>query len=656
MYFNLFPFSDVPQNCRLVIYGFGVVGQQFLQQIDKTKWCKLICFVDRKAEEFDIDFAKIISPEKFYQMETNRYDKVLIGVKNCGLANEIKHILIRNGIDKKKILSIESSFLTYIDSEGERLNICESDIYYNKDRVIKYLEDYFNLRNKSARNSYMYYPALFQLNYKNRGNDKYLEEYKKVLKSMDASEKKVIAIQLLFDAGLYDTDCVKMMVQTLKDYNWKDDTAFGLIFDIQQMLFEENRTDCMYPEIFTDIRDLLWKIKKYYGVEVKKQEYSNKITKVAIICHYFCELERIQACVDLDILYANQISNLGYEVQIFVGTAAYESMEDCDVFLLKKNNVARKKYQYDENLAKRLNENIKVNYFPYVLVKEGLNSFINSLERWNPDIILNIADEIGIEAFLSYGKIPTVFLPFRGYQTSMLSDGYITPAREKCLQENKIYHSIDEETIYETNLSNTVVRENPISYIKTDYFNENDFVVVSVGRRLNYEITDELIECMCQMLNKYDEIRWVLVGDGIYFSNEIAKPLIDKQQIIFWGFEENIEKLYKMCDVYLEPNRAGGAHSVRLAMLEGIPVALTDYPSDISSIMNESDMVHGDYEELVNYLEKLYIDKNFYSTRSQRMKNIMSKLDPKDDGRKIMEICEMVNIKFIKSHLGKRNI
>ena len=647
MFFDIFPFEMVPKGCKLAIYGFGRVGQQFIQQIEKKKWCELLFVVDREADRYNVDFVKVVKPDYLYNFEEEKYDYVLISVKAPSLSNEIKASLIRNGIDEEKILLMHDSSLLYIDTCGERIDICEKDIFNNKNKVVKYLSKYYSLRKGRALSTDEYFPALLDIVLNNKGNESFLEAYKSVLKGMRATEEKIIAIRLLFDVKIYDVECIKMMVQTLKEYEWKDDTPFGLTFDIAQMIFEQNRTDCLYPQFYTDIRELYKKIKEYYNIQIDSYPQSRKVKKVALLCHYFGELQGNQACIDLDIQYANQIHDAGYEVRIFVSNAAFEDLEDSDIFLFKVNRVARNKYVKSKALMRRLRPGIKVEYFPFVSVKEGLTDFSKKMDFWKPDVLLNVADEIGIEAFIYYGIIPTVFLPFRGYQTCMFCDTYITPTKKMCLKENAIYHSLNEENIYETNLSNTVENDSRPLYRRGDYLlNENDFLIISVGRRLLYELDNELIDKTCELLKKYEDIKWILVGDDIFIYQKKAQELIKSGRIIFWGYEEYIESLYSICDIYLEPNRQGGAHSVRLAMLQGLPIALTDYASDISSIMSEEDMIHGDYKELLDDVEKLYLDKEYYSKKSKRSLEIMKKLDPKDDGKKIMEICEKTVSRF----------
>lgn len=48
--YNLFPFELVPYSSRIIIYGAGRVGTDYIRQINKSGYCEIICVVDKKND------------------------------------------------------------------------------------------------------------------------------------------------------------------------------------------------------------------------------------------------------------------------------------------------------------------------------------------------------------------------------------------------------------------------------------------------------------------------------------------------------------------------------------------------------------------------------------------------------------------------------
>jgi FkbM family methyltransferase len=72
----LFPFEKVKKGSRIVLYGGGLVGQEYIQQIRQKDHCDILYIVDRNyeslRESFDID---VFPPEKLYDKD---FDCVVI--------------------------------------------------------------------------------------------------------------------------------------------------------------------------------------------------------------------------------------------------------------------------------------------------------------------------------------------------------------------------------------------------------------------------------------------------------------------------------------------------------------------------------------------------------------------------------------------------
>ena len=218
-------------------------------------------------------------------------------------------------------------------------------------------------------------------------------------------------------------------------------------------------------------------------------------------------------------------------------------------------------------------------------------------------------------------------------------DVYVTHSQKDCIKYNNIYNFIDPKKIVECKRCVLMPEDKTIYYDRKGFgFGDSDFLIVSVGRRLNFEINNDMIEKFSILLEKNPRMRWLIVGNPPSSSNKLWVRQVSSGQIILWGFEEHIDALYRICDVFLQPKRIGGGHSMRQAMRQGLPVAITDYPSGVLSIFDSDEVVHGGYEELSNYVEKLFRDDNFYQERSDRMRNLIRNISMGNDAVKLEDV------------------
>lgn len=101
----------------------------------------------------------------------------------------------------------------------------------------------------------------------------------------------------------------------------------------------------------------------------------------------------------------------------------------------------------------------------------------------------------------------------------------------------------------------------------------NDACVwVTVGTRLHTELTHSWVSRVREALNQHPQARWLLVGQG---ADQLQGLGLDHPQIVIRPFERQIGQLFKACNLYLNPPRRGGGHSVACAMFHGLPVLST---------------------------------------------------------------------------------
>ena len=100
----IFPFGDVKQNSKIVIWGGGRVGKTYVSQVKKTGYAIINSVIDRN--EVFIDGIKILKPARIKDISA---DYIVIAVNNDLEANEIRNIILEAGVDVQIVYNIIST-------------------------------------------------------------------------------------------------------------------------------------------------------------------------------------------------------------------------------------------------------------------------------------------------------------------------------------------------------------------------------------------------------------------------------------------------------------------------------------------------------------------------------------------------------------------
>lgn len=101
----------------------------------------------------------------------------------------------------------------------------------------------------------------------------------------------------------------------------------------------------------------------------------------------------------------------------------------------------------------------------------------------------------------------------------------------------------------------------------------------------------------------------------------------------------------ELCDIYVNPPRAGGQTSAAEAMYKGLPVVSLNY-GDVSVCIGTENCVDS-LEKIYAAVLKLVKDKNFYSKVSQEMKKrALELLDTDKELKRVLDIVEKSKLFF----------
>ena len=103
MYKYLFPYEKIPYASKILIYGAGDLGQDYLQQMVITGYCEVVAIVDRNYSKYPQMIVPVISSDaiKDYQ-----FDYVVIALRMEAAYPEIVRILHSDGIEDDRIVCV----------------------------------------------------------------------------------------------------------------------------------------------------------------------------------------------------------------------------------------------------------------------------------------------------------------------------------------------------------------------------------------------------------------------------------------------------------------------------------------------------------------------------------------------------------------------
>lgn len=102
-YRYLFPFEKIPIHSRIVIYGAGTLGQEYLRQMLLTQYCEVVAMVDKNYNQYPPMSVPVVSPETIHSLS---FDYAVIAIRMEASFNEIKRILKRESVDEDRIICI----------------------------------------------------------------------------------------------------------------------------------------------------------------------------------------------------------------------------------------------------------------------------------------------------------------------------------------------------------------------------------------------------------------------------------------------------------------------------------------------------------------------------------------------------------------------
>ena len=606
--YYLFPFERIKKDSKIAIYGAGKAGQDYYNQIKTSNFCEVLFIADKNYVSISRTDLPIVSVEEMISRQ-DEFDNLVISVTNEIVVMDIIQTLLLQGIKKEKIIS---SLNRRIYS-GFNTSIGTNKLLSSINCIHKEFES-FILKAESDINYFS--PVITELKNNNDSKEAVLIRLKELVPQMSEKEK-IVMLRLFYEGECFDSELLKLFIDTISGLTDNTDLVYWMTIDLTIMIFLYPQY--LYNNYYIDRRKLFRKICMEYQFKntiIPKQKYD--IKKVCILG--FALLGKGSSPTSLIIQYANELAKMDYEVTIIPLDAYLKCTSD---LLLKPfciNSQPSESYKSYHKSA--LDSKIKVIYSSGSTIKERLQNHLNAVSKFDPDLILDMSDEFNVLSYTYYQNYPVIYIPMRGYASSLFFSYYAAKDRYECIKANKEYNSINKSQIVELPIVLMPPKQNNIYTRKQFNLGNDKFILVTVGVRLQYEISELFIDILCDCLLTHEDIIWILVGTKSFdYIEKKFQSLIEKRQVIFWGYENDLQALYDICDVYINPERMGGGASIFWAMLKSIPIATTQFYSDIMPTLGTENSIKGDYNDLINYVIKLKTDKLFFSFKRKSIQN-----------------------------------
>lgn len=133
--YSVFPFQEVEKNSRIIIYGAGIAGRNFLKQVRTLHYCEVLCLIDRNYDKVTCPDIEVKSIDDISEYQ---YDYIVISVLNLSTKMMIKEELLGRGIPQEKIVASPTPELEWEDNNS-LIDVFRGLLYANNTPLLEYM-------------------------------------------------------------------------------------------------------------------------------------------------------------------------------------------------------------------------------------------------------------------------------------------------------------------------------------------------------------------------------------------------------------------------------------------------------------------------------------------------------------------------------------
>ncbi len=189
------------------------------------------------------------------------------------------------------------------------------------------------------------------------------------------------------------------------------------------------------------------------------------------------------------------------------------------------------------------------------------------------------------------------------------------------------------------------LKEQKLHYSKMDKnLPDNKFILVVVGTRLQFDVTDEFMKMLQEVCQKGCYVVFAGIMDN--YDNLMENYPVVSANSSFIGYCDDILALMEICDLYVNPDRIGGGFSIIEAFSKGKPGVYLK-SGDVYTAGGDSFAVNN-FDEMAKQILRYKNDKDYYKNMSglakERAKLMTSSKEAIEDIDR--QICQRIEERY----------
>ncbi len=584
-----FPYRSVKAASKIVLYAAGDVGQHYYRQLQATGYCEVVLWLDRAPNASNVHL-----PETIATLSSDEYDLVVIAIERADLVESIKSLLTTLGVPNSKIVDTPPVVVSLI-SGYSRLTLREW--LEDTGRVRGELLNYF----ARAEGQINYFESLIHEIKMSCQQDRRLKlvvqqrAFQLVEDELSSTEMRLVLLRLLLEADCFDKRMMRLFVKYIGELRHNSAQKYWLINDLSGIW--THYAGVLYEDYWLDKQHVMKEFAEELALSWNPPPYrkeNNRTICVLTIGFYPSSLSLAQFTSPI----TKELIRRDYQVHVIdLSLFLYDSGASFlqPMYFHSQPGLTAKQY---DRIREYYPEPIHLHHSDAATIRERQQEILDLISDINPYGIFDLTDEWGPISPYYYRNYPTIYFPTRKVRESSSFFHRFVVSNNLPID---VQAPVREDHVLPTPLYVEYVNPKR-GFKRNEYgFAVDDILVVTVGNRLNVDISPELVDTFCTAMCTNPKVKWVCVGpDEHRYMIENYSYLIGKQ-IIMWGYEHDLPGLYGMCDIYLNPQRFGGGMTIAWAMQHGLAL-VSPLGADAGILYAGEELAVQDDKELASYV------------------------------------------------------
>lgn len=247
---------------------------------------------------------------------------------------------------------------------------------------------------------------------------------------------------------------------------------------------------------------------------------------------------------------------------------------------------------------------------------DAIKSILDFVYEVNPLIVYNIGASSIISDCCSLFTT-TVSLPC-SFEIPISKSDYLLLGRKiEARDKNAVEEIRGNSEIIET-VINYQYRTSNLTYNRKQFLcTDKDFLICVVGNRIEAELNQEFVTLINRITKELSNIKIALVG-RMDNQHRVLEKFSHPNKIVLTGSLEDAGEFMRVCDMYLNPKRAGGGRSSFESLCVGTPVETLAY-GDVGYTCGD-EFTHTTYEDIFIDICRCYENREYLSQKVELAK------------------------------------